>query len=189
MTNGDHADVFESLAGHRHFFVDVDIAAEVRRSIGPTAWAVIEVLASRADVASPRPEVRCSARALADDLGLSKDTTARALRSLARQGFIRRLDHRAEANGRFAATTYEVELAAAGLVVGAVSGSSNVGDRTPMATPAARWSGREQPSIGAQLESSAPSRDSDARSGHPTRTRPGPTHADDVSTRQLNLLD
>ena len=189
MTKPEREDVFESLAARRHFLVDVDVAADARRTAGPTAWAVLEALASRASVASPRAEVRCSARALADDLGLSKDTTARALRSLARQGFVRRLDHRADVNGRFAATTYEVELAAAGLMVGTVSGSSSVGDRTPMATPAARWSGRERSSTEAPLESSAPSPDSDARASRPTRTRPGPPHADDATTRQLTLLD
>ncbi len=115
MTSTD-AESFEELnvAGRRHLLVDVDAASAARRSVGPTCWAVLEVLASRADIASPRAEVRCTARALADDLGLSKDTTARALRNLARRGFVRRLDHRAAASSRFAATTYEVELAAAG---------------------------------------------------------------------------
>jgi DNA-binding transcriptional MocR family regulator len=65
----------------------------------------------------PVVEVASSTRDLAESLNLSKDTVARALRALARAGLARRVDRRSDRTGRFTATTYVVDLCAAGLAV------------------------------------------------------------------------
>lgn len=52
---------------------------------------------------------------------MSKDSVARAFRSLTDAGIVERVDHRDERSGRFTSTTYLVDLAAAGISVVAVS--------------------------------------------------------------------
>lgn len=163
--------------GPRLLVIEVDVAASTRRAIGTTAWSVLEALAGRADTAPPLVEVRCGCRELAEDLGLSKDTTARALRHLARHGLVRRMDHRGEENGRFAATTYEVDLAMAGFVTVTVSRSSDAGgvaDATDLSA-AQRQRGSDHRSVGSTHGSMA---------GQAT-----PADDAEPSMRQLTLLD
>jgi DNA-binding IclR family transcriptional regulator len=68
--------------------VNESVAAPVRR-LGPTAWAVLEVLRERSAV-DERGEriVEVSIRGLAVDLGLAKNTVHRALARLRRCGLI-----------------------------------------------------------------------------------------------------
>ena len=83
----------------------------LRRSLGPTAWAVL------ADVRmDARPDeagiavAATSARQVAANLGIGKDTAARALRRLTAAGVLRRRPQGAGATGRFTRGTYEVRL-------------------------------------------------------------------------------
>ncbi len=109
------------LRDGRRLVIDVDVAARVRGEVGPIGWLVLEAIAGHAPPGRGVVEVRCSSRSLAGIVGVSKDSVARALRSLIDAGTVERVDHRDELSGRFASTTYRVDLAAAGITVVAVS--------------------------------------------------------------------
>lgn len=91
-------------------------AATTRRSLTPSAWLVLEELALAADHAAV---ASTNARALAAALGMSKDTTARALQRLIASALVERVEHRSLATGQFASIAYRVNLRAAGLEVDA----------------------------------------------------------------------
>lgn len=101
----------------RRLVVDVEVAPAVRAAVGPTAWFVLEALAERCPPHCASAEVEVSTRQLSGVLGLSKDSVARALRVLASRGLVRRTDRRDRRSGRFQASSYVVDLAAAGLAV------------------------------------------------------------------------
>lgn len=105
----------------RQLVIDVDAAAFVRGRVGPIGWLAVEAVAAHAPPGSGVVEVRCSSRSLAEVVGVSKDSVARGFRSLTDAGIVERVDHRDERSGRFASTTYRVDLAAAGITVATVS--------------------------------------------------------------------
>jgi DNA-binding transcriptional MocR family regulator len=77
--------------------------AAVRRRVGPLAWVALEVAVSAAsDGVAP-----VSARSLSAELGVSKDTAARALRRLAAEGLIERRERRG-GDGRFTVGRYRL---------------------------------------------------------------------------------
>ena len=78
---------------------------DVIRSVGPTAWVVLIHLYG-SPTASSR-SVTASTRTLASNLGLSKDTCARALRTLRDAGLINVDTARTEL-GRFGTTRYRL---------------------------------------------------------------------------------
>lgn len=83
-------------------------AGDLRRTLGPVAWFVLEeLLLSDAAQQGERRVVTASARSLATALSLNKDTVARALRSLTIAGVVEpaRLTQQA---GRFVAGRYRV---------------------------------------------------------------------------------
>jgi DNA-binding IclR family transcriptional regulator len=87
-------------------------ARELRRSVGLTAWAALEELLLDATSAAPGSvSTQVSARVLADRLGVSKDTAARALRCLISAGLVRREDHRDSTRGVFARSVYVLDAA------------------------------------------------------------------------------
>lgn len=63
-------------------------AGDVRRRVGPTAWAVLEELLSRSVGVGALCEATATTRLLAGGLGVSKDTVARALRRLRHAGVV-----------------------------------------------------------------------------------------------------
>ena len=84
----------------------------LRRSLGPTAWAVLAELHLDASPDGPGATVvATSARRVAAHLGITKDTAARALRRLTAAGMVRRRPQATSAAGRFAPGTYELLLA------------------------------------------------------------------------------
>jgi hypothetical protein len=103
--------------GRRRVGVDWGPAEAVRAAVGPTAWFVLEALAAEATTNGPRVEVECNTRGLAELVGLSKDTVARAMRCLAAAGIVARVDRRNYRTGQFASTTYVVDLDAAGILI------------------------------------------------------------------------
>jgi DNA-binding IclR family transcriptional regulator len=105
----------------RQIVIDVDTGALMRGRVGPIGWLVLEAIAAHAPPGSRVFEVRCSSRSLAEILGVSKDSVARAFRALTDARIVERVDHRDEHSGRFASTTYRVDLAAAGITVVTVS--------------------------------------------------------------------
>ncbi len=83
----------------------------LRRSLGPTAWAVLADVAMDAQPDGDGVEVvATSARLVAAHLGIAKDTAARALRRLSAAGILCRRPQGTSAAGRFSAGTYELHL-------------------------------------------------------------------------------
>jgi hypothetical protein len=88
-------------------------AAEVRRALPPSAWVVLEHLASAAVVSG---EVETTSREIGRAVGLNKDTAASALQRLIGLGLVRRPDVRVDGSGRFGRSRYVADLEAAGLL-------------------------------------------------------------------------
>jgi DNA-binding transcriptional MocR family regulator len=84
-------------------------ASHVRRLVGPTAWSVLEELLARSFGAGPTCEAVTSTRALAADLGLSKDTVARALQTLRQRHLVEVAQDRTGA-GTFASGRYRIVM-------------------------------------------------------------------------------
>jgi hypothetical protein len=64
-------------------------AAHLRRAVGPTAWVVLEALVQSAEPTDTDDYItRRSIRDLAIELGLAKDTVARAVRVLREVGVL-----------------------------------------------------------------------------------------------------
>lgn len=61
---------------------------ELRRSLGPTAWVILEELILTSNGTTHRCSASVSVRSLASRLGLAKDTVARALGRLRRAGLV-----------------------------------------------------------------------------------------------------
>jgi DNA-binding transcriptional ArsR family regulator len=121
----------------RQLVIDLATAATVHAQVGPTGWLVLEAIASHTSGDGPVVEVACSTRSLAEVVGVSKDSVARALRCLTAVGIVERVDHRDDRSGRFSSTSYLVDLAAAGITVRAVSD-------TTASAPTARASSRNR---------------------------------------------
>jgi hypothetical protein len=121
-------------------------ARKLCRAVGATAWAVL------CDVtldAEPDPEGRLAAatnvRRIADHLGISKDTAARALARLGHAGLVGR-GSAPRQNGRFMASVYVVRLGTSGIIL--LPGRSCPQDPCPVVadTDAARGNGDTSPS-------------------------------------------
>jgi DNA-binding transcriptional MocR family regulator len=85
-------------------------AAHLRRAIGPTAWVVLEALVQSADsTATDDFMTRQSIRDLAVELGLAKDTVARAVRVLREVGLLSHTQGRGNA-GVFEPGRYVISL-------------------------------------------------------------------------------
>ena len=63
------------------------------------------------------PEAVCSARSVAEAVGVSRDTVARALRYLIQLRLVVRIERRDELTGRFGTSTYRLDLGAVGIRV------------------------------------------------------------------------
>ncbi len=87
-----------------------DRAAMMRRRVGPVAWVVLEVLVAAAEHAEPPDGIdhvaALNVRAIAMELGLSKDTVAAALRRLIGDGLVRRDTTRS--SSRFPSARYRI---------------------------------------------------------------------------------
>jgi DNA-binding transcriptional ArsR family regulator len=91
---------------------------QTSRTVGPLAWVVLEDLALRSQD-SGDPAIETNVRALASDLGVGKDTVARALARLIDLGLVRCQPQRRA--GRYAGSAYELDVDACrhlGLVLG-----------------------------------------------------------------------
>jgi len=81
-------------------------APALRRRAGPVGWTTLEALVAGA---APEPAgwtCPTNVRRLAAELGLSKDTVARALVRLATAGLVLRREHRSAEHGTFAGSSY-----------------------------------------------------------------------------------
>ena len=75
-------------------------APALRCALGPVAWVVLESLAERSVHRSGATVSEMSVRGVAAEIGLAKDTVARAIQRLQRAGLVRRIDARLT-DGRF----------------------------------------------------------------------------------------
>jgi len=85
----------------------------LRRTVGPLAWAALEVLTARAEDAEGERIASISVRGLAAELAVAKDTAARSLTILRSEGLIAPRQGRG-LGGQFAEASY-VLVAPSGL--------------------------------------------------------------------------
>lgn len=83
-------------------------ANAVRRQVGPTSWAALEVLVALGDGDS---RAVASVRHVAAELGISKNAAHRAIHRLVAAGLVSPLQQRAT-DGRFLVGSYRLELPA-----------------------------------------------------------------------------
>jgi Winged helix-turn-helix DNA-binding len=88
----------------------------LRRRLGPTAWVVLEAAVALAHDAGGDLVLDASARALALEVGLSKNTVARALSMLRESGLVTFMQTRGN-DGEFGAGRYVIALPANVLTV------------------------------------------------------------------------
>lgn len=86
-------------------------ARELRRRLGPTAWVVLEELISTSTPHGAGCRSTATVRSLAADLGLAKDTVARALARLEAAGLVVAEQGRAPA-GTFGPGSYRLTVPA-----------------------------------------------------------------------------
>lgn len=84
-------------------------APDVRRAVGPIAWAVLECLAASCVDRAGETVSYEAVRGIADSLDLAKDTVARALRRLSAQRLVTYVASR-EHDGRFGSSHYRLTL-------------------------------------------------------------------------------
>jgi DNA-binding transcriptional MocR family regulator len=81
----------------------------MRRDLGPIAWAVLECAAARTVEQHRETVSYISVRGVADELGLAKDTVARALRRLADEQLVAYVPARTH-EGRFGPSHYRLSI-------------------------------------------------------------------------------
>jgi DNA-binding transcriptional MocR family regulator len=99
------------MMSERHIVLTAD-SAELRRRLDPAAWVVFEELLLASTGTGEGCVASVSIRALADRLGLAKDTVARALGRLRRAGLVTARQARTDA-GVFATGCYVLTVPAA----------------------------------------------------------------------------
>jgi len=78
-----------------------------RRSLGPTAWVAFEVLVERSETVAGERVAVASVRAVAAELGVAKNTAARALAVLRAAGVVTVVQTR-DGAGQFAQARYVI---------------------------------------------------------------------------------
>lgn len=152
---------------------------ELRRQVGPNAWAVLEELAGRAVPDADRgPTVDVPLGRVAHAVGLSSDVVRGALRRLAKAGIVEREEVRSADTQRFAGARYRIVRDTGLVAVPPVSHAEEPG----AAIPVAGSPGAEEP----QLDS----RDGVARAAGRRQTTSGRARAktDSHDAGQLDLL-
>jgi hypothetical protein len=113
-------------------------AAHLRRVVGPTAWVVLETLLHDAErTGSDEYVAHRSIRDLAAEIGLAKDTVARAIRALREVGLINHAQRRSGA-GTFDPGRYAISLPNDVVTTSAVTAAAScaASRSTPRATTA-----------------------------------------------------
>jgi hypothetical protein len=95
------------VTGGRDELVLTSASRGLRRSVGPTAWVVLEALTADAVPHGDELVVTTSVRRLADGLGLGRDAVAGAVQALAFAGRLR-VETSRDRTGRFGVSRYVV---------------------------------------------------------------------------------
>ena len=112
-------------------------ADDVRRAVGPTAWAALEVLTARSARAEEEQRVTASVRQVASALGLSKNAAHRAIRRLVEARLAVPAQPRA-IDGRYVTGVYRLTIPADVLRVEAASDRATAIEATPRPRPPCR---------------------------------------------------
>jgi hypothetical protein len=96
-----------SADDHAGALVLLPESGALRRAVGAVPWAALEVLASRARTVDDELVAEIGVRALAAELGVVKDTAARALVVLRTHGVLA-ADRRRTALGKFGPASYTI---------------------------------------------------------------------------------
>ena len=121
-------------------------AGPMRRTLGPTAWAALEVLASRTAGDAVAASADASVRDIACELGIAKNTAHRAVQKLVAAALVSP-DQRRQRDGRFLAGRYQLTIPRD--VLQLVCNDTPVAEPAPR--PAARAS-RSRAGVGTQLD-------------------------------------
>jgi len=116
----------------------------LRRSLGPTAWAILEEALLEGGDDGGAWVVRTNVRRLADALGVSKDTAARAVKRSTAYGILVHHPGGHDARGRFSSAYYEIRLEQ---LAGIVVDSHRVPPGPARGRRTQRRSGEAQPSL------------------------------------------
>lgn len=126
-------------------------AHELRRHVGPTAWAVLEEMLQRSTGGGDQVVAQVSIRSLGSSLGLAKDTVGRAVRRLSELGAIEAHQERTS-TGVFDAGSYRITVPAVCLSLACLPQS-----------PVSESAARPAPSAPSPSPASAPSPSSSVR--------------------------
>jgi hypothetical protein len=114
--------------GDRHLVLS-DAARELRRQLGPAAWTVLEELVLDA-AGDESLMVETGVRRIAESVGISKDSAARAVRRLIAEGVVTRRDGRDPDSGCFGRSVYVLHAdAISGVIALAGHGAQETGIR------------------------------------------------------------
>ena len=122
-------------------------AADVRRQLGPLAWAALEVLVSHGTMVDGESIADSSVREIADQLGVAKNTAHRAVRALRAAGLVSPIQRR-DNDGRFLDGGYRLTVPPDVLHI---APSSSMTNEPITARPRTRRN-NTKPCVGIQLE-------------------------------------
>jgi hypothetical protein len=118
----------------------------VRRIVGVTAWCVLEEIVLDATAAEGALVAYTNVRRLAAQLGISKDTVARALQRLAGAGVVRRVAGIRGERGALPTSSYVVDLSAVdGITVDETARASTRAGAASTPAPSPASAHRAQP--------------------------------------------
>ena len=140
---------------------------ELRRALGPTSWMVLEELSLSSTGTADNCTARVSIRALAEALGLAKDTVARAVRRLRDAGLVTVAQRRTNA-GVFDTGTYLIARSDSVTLVASVPTAIQPRARSIDATPCnsrSRSSPEEPPTMATRTTEPMNDRQVPARGG------------------------
>ena len=98
----------DSAARRSTALIDASTARALVRKFGATTWAVLVDVSLDARPGQDGWLARTSVRVIADHLGLTPGTAARALGRLGTAGLVHRIDRRDACSGRFVESVYAV---------------------------------------------------------------------------------